>query len=597
MDKNLLFFGDNLGALRDRDRFPSNSIDLVYLDPPFNSKRVYNTFFRERDGSRSAAMFRAFQDTWTWNEESATSFDELVRGAAEPVRQTMIALQRMMPRSDMLAYLSMMAPRLAELHRVLKQSGSLYLHCDPTASHYLKLLLDAIFGPARFLNEIIWKRSSAHSDVKQGMKRCGKIHDTVLHYTKTHNYYWHPQYTAYTPDYLRGEYRHIDPKSGRRFKQTDPTAAKPGGDVEYDWHVKRPVGKRSNWTPDLRAEYRRPKDGFEYMVVRPYRGRFWGYSKENLIAFWKAGTLHHRKTGMPRLIQFEDEMPGIPLQDVWDDIPPESGDRDMDYPTQKPLKLLLRIINASCPPGGVVLDPFCGCGTAVDASQESGRKWCGIDVTHLAVSLIKLRLALRHDLKPGVDYEVQGEPADWESAKALAEGDRFSFQAWAIGRLTAQPIGEAKKGKDRGIDGRYYFQDGAADDAPKEVLISVKSGRPKVTDLRDLRGVVDREGAEIGVLVTLNPPTAEMVKEAADGKYYRSPWAGDRKYPKLQIITVAELLDGKTIDCPPWSRNASFKAPVKTARRKERPDECRSGPKPRGIEPGSPKLPFMSDED
>jgi hypothetical protein len=250
----------------------------------------------------------------------------------------------------------------------LKPTGSLYLHCDPTASHYLKIILDTIFGPANFMNEVTWKRSSAHSDSKQGMRRCGKIRDIVLVYAKTQDYFWNTQYTPYTTEYLEAEYRHSD-TSGRYYKETDLTAAKPGGDTSYEWRVRRPLGHQIRWEADLEDEYLNPRTGWEYLGVRPYNGRFWAYSKDNIIQFAKSGHLIHRETGMPRLVQFADEMPGIPLQDLWDDIHPigaKAAER-LGYPTQKPLALLERIIAASSNPGDVILDPFCGCGTTIGA--------------------------------------------------------------------------------------------------------------------------------------------------------------------------------------------------------------------------------------
>ena len=271
----------------------------------------------------------------------------------------------------MQSYITMMAVRLLEMRRVLKPTGSIYLHCDPTASHYLKLLMDAVFGSGLYLNEMTWKRSSAHSDTRQGMRRAGKIR-VVLVYTKTDGYVWNPQYTPYTEDYLQAEYRHVAPQ-GRRYKETDVTAAKPGGDTEYEWHVKRPQNGKTRWSADLADEYLDPQRGWEYKAVNPYRGRYWAYSKSNLVSFWNEGRLIHRETGMPRLMQFADDMPGVSLQDLWDDIPPVLGNERVGYPTQKPLALLERIIKASSNEGDVILDPFAGCATACVAAEKLGR--------------------------------------------------------------------------------------------------------------------------------------------------------------------------------------------------------------------------------
>ena len=291
----------------------------------------------------------------------------------------------------MQSYLTMMAVRLIEMKRVLKETGSIYLHCDPTASHYLKLLMDAVFGSGLYLNEMTWKRSSAHSDTRQGMSRAGKIRDVLLVYTKTEDYVWNPQYMPYTEDYLGAEYRHIAP-DGRRYKETDLTAAKPGGDTEYVWPVKRPTHEKTRWSADLMDEYLKPEPGWEYKAVIPYRGRYWAYSKANLASFWNEGRLIHRETGMPRLMQFADDMPGVPLQDLWDDIPPVLGNERVGFPTQKPLALLERIVKASSNEGDWVLDPFCGCATAPVAAENLGRKWVGIDISPKAVELVNLRL-------------------------------------------------------------------------------------------------------------------------------------------------------------------------------------------------------------
>ena len=402
--------------------------------------------FAEKDGTRSASQFKAFEDTWEWNQAAAETYEEIVERGGR-VSDVMQAFRRFLGTNDMLAYLTMMAPRLVELHRVLKPSGTLYLHCDPTASHYLKLLLDAIFGPQRILNEITWKRSSAHSDTKQGMRRCGKIRDTLLLYTKSDDYTWNTIYTLYTEEYLESEYRHIA-IDGRRYKETDLTAARPGGDTEYDWRVKRKRDSSERWQPDLEEEFKVPKPDYEYSAIRPYHGRYWAYSRKNMEEFTRSGQLIHRKTGMPRLMQFSDSMPGIPLQDLWDDIPPESGGNDLGYPTQKPMALLERIILSSSNEGDTVLDPFCGCGTTIAVAQVLNRNWIGIDITHLAIGLIKSRL--RDHFGDGVSqtYQVVGEPVSVPDAKELAKEDPYQFQWWALGLVSAA-LGTEKRQRQR----------------------------------------------------------------------------------------------------------------------------------------------------
>lgn len=560
---NVLYYGDNLEILQ---RYVDDeSVDLVYLDPPFKSDEDYNVLFEAQNGSRAAAQVQAFEDTWRWDRASAEAFQDVVERGGKAA-DAMVALRKMIGENDVLAYLSMMAPRLIELRRVLKPSGTLWLHCDPTASHYLKILLDAVFGPENFLNEITWKRSSAHSDVKQGMRRCGRIRDIILAYAKSEDYTWNPVYVPYDEDYLEQEYRHVD-DDGRHYKETDLTAAKPGGETEYEWPVKRRNKKGAGWIADLDEEYEDPKDGWEYKQVPPYKGRYWAYSKEKMKGFAEEGKLIHRRTGMPRLKQYADEMPGVPVQNLWDDITPELGKKDLGYPTQKPQELLERIIKIGTDEGDTVLDPFCGCGTAIEAAETLDRHWIGVDITHLAISLIKHRL---QDAFEEVEYEVVGEPTTLEGAKKLAEQDPYQFQWWALGLVGARPV-DQQKGADQGVDGRlYFFPDQSRSGSPDEIIFSVKSGNVTVSQLRDLVGVVDREDAAIGVFITLEPPTRPMREEAASAGFYRSPELGDKRYPKIQILTIEELLEGKKVECPAFVRqggDVTFKKAPRADRR------------------------------
>ncbi len=375
-----IWTGDNLDILRGMN---SECVDLIYLDPPFNSNRNYAAPIG------SAAAGAAFEDTWTLDKLDVAWMGLIAD--EEPAIANLLHTAKLTHGKGMQSYLTMMAVRLLEMKRVLKPTGSIYLHCDPTASHYLKLLMDAVFGSGLYLNEMTWKRSSAHSDTRQGMRRAGKIRDVVLVYTKTDDYVWNPQYMPYTEDYLEAEYRHAAP-DGRRYKETDVTAAKPGGDTEYEWRVKRPTDEKTRWSADLADEYLNPVPGWEYKAVNPYRGRFWAYSRSNLAGFWNEGKLVHRETGMPRLMQFAEDMPGVTLQDLWDDIPPVLGNERIGYPTQKPLALLERIIKASSNEGDFVLDPFCGCATACVAAEQLGRRWAGIDISSKAVELVNMRL-------------------------------------------------------------------------------------------------------------------------------------------------------------------------------------------------------------
>lgn len=517
MAKNKLYYGDNLDILR--NYIADETIDLIYLDPPFNSNQNYNVLFAEQDGTRSAAQIQAFEDTWQWDQAAARAFQEIVEAGGK-VSQAMQAFRISLGDNDLLAYLSMMAPRLMELKRVLKNTGSLYLHCDPSASHYLKMLLDAVLGPQNFRNEIVWKRTSAHSSAN----RCGSIHDILLFYVKSDNHIWNNVYQEYDPQYVEIFFEHTDP-DGRRWKRMDLT----GAGVTKEG----PSGKA--WR------------GIDVSS----KGRHWAYNIEELERLDKAGKIHwpKKKNGMPRFKQYLDEMPGVPLQDIWTDIRPihNLSTERLGYPTQKPEALLERIIQASSNEGDIVLDPFCGCGTTIAAAQKLDRRWIGIDITHLAVSLMKTRI--RDMFGKEANFEVIGEPTTLSGAKELAEQDKFQFEWWALSLVGARPT-EKKKGADQGIDGRLYFHDGDAKDKTKQIIISVKGGNGvTVSQLRDLRGVIDRENAEIGVLISLVEPTTAMRKEAAGAGFYKSPWG--KNHARLQLLTIEELLTGKQIDYPP----------------------------------------------
>ena len=525
----MLYYGDNLPILRNRDYFPSESIDLVYLDPPFNSNQEYNVLFAEQDGSRSAAQIRAFSDTWRWDESARRTFDETIEGGGRAA-EALGALRTLAGESDMLAYLSMMAPRLVELRRVLRSTGSLYLHCDPTAGAYLKVLLDGIFGPESFRNEIVWRRYGAHNDVGQGSRHFGRIHDTILFYTRGDAPTWTQLFTPLEGGYVESTYTHIEEGTGRRFATTPLTG--PGG----------------------------PEKGNPVFDWKGYT-RAWRYSKATLEQLDRDGRLYYSKTGYVRQKLYLDESKGVPVQDIWNDIPSLSGAHGerLGFPTQKPQKLLERVIAASTRPGETVLDPFCGCGTAIAAAQALDRRWIGIDVTHLAITLIRARLAESYG--GDVSYIVRGEPADQNGAEALARQDRYQFQWWALGRIGARPLNEErKKGADSGIDGKLFFRE--KENGPvKTMVIQVKSGALKLSEVRDFAQVIQREKAPIGVLLALDEPTRDMRTEAATLGYYRPEYrlSEDDKYDRYQILTIRELFEGKRPQYPPF-RNVTFKA-------------------------------------
>jgi DNA modification methylase len=527
---NVLYYGDNLDILR--KYLPDESIDLIYLDPPFNSNRSYNVLFRESSGAGSEAQIEAFEDTWQWGPTAQGAYEEVMTGPHQKVARMLRAMVDGLGHNDVTAYLSMMAVRLVELHRVLKLTGTIYLHCDPTTGHYLKMLLDAIFDPRNFLNEVIWKRSSAHSDRAQGAKHFGRLHDTLLVYAKSGKFAersWVQIYEKHGEDYIASHYTYVEPDTGRRYCLDNLTG--PGG--------------ASKGNP-----------AYEVMGVT----RYWRYSRERMEELIRAGRVVQPKPGaVPRYKRYLDEMEGTPLQDIWADVPPinSQAKERLGYPTQKPLALLERIVSASSNPGDVVLDPFCGCGTAVHAAHKLGRRWIGIDITHLAISLIRRRM---QDAFPGIAIEVIGEPVDLAGARELAQRDKYQFQWWALDRLGAQPVSGKKKGADKGIDGVIPFFAGPKEDY-KRVIVSVKGGEHvNVAMVRDLKGVLEREKEPVAVLLTLASPTKDMVTEAAAAGFYESQF-WERKFARLQILTTEEMLGGKRPDIP-WGKAPFAKAPL-----------------------------------
>jgi len=494
MPENFLYYGDNLDVLRLHVK--DESVDLIYLDPPFKSNQNYNVLFAEHNGTQSAAQMRAFEDTWRWDQVAAEAYEDIVVNGPPQVSAVIHSFRNFLGNTDMLAYLCMMAPRLIELHRVLKPTGSIYLHCDPTASHYLKILLDAVFGASNFCNEIVWH----YRKWPAGKYTFQRNHDVILFYSRT--------------------------------------------------------GSRN----------------------RTFNQLFMERAASTLRRFGKAKIISGYDKAGRRLPSKTEKQPskGVRQDDVWEigRVPPIK----QLFPTEKPRALLERIITASSKEGDVVLDPFCGCGTAVVASQELGRQWLGIDITHLAITLIKHRL--RDAFGDEVQYKVIGEPVSLAGAKELASDDPYQFQWWSLGLVGARPV-QQKKGADKGIDGRLFFHDEGPKGKTKQIIFSVKAGKVTVSHMRDLRGVVEREGAAIGVLLTMHPPTEPMRQEAASGGFYKSiGW--NRSYPRLQILTIEELLAGKRVDCPPIRQvsrtfrkapRAKRPAPARDTKAIEFPDE------------------------
>ena len=537
---NTLFYGDNLPILR--DYIASESVDLVYLDPPFNSSRSYNVLFKEEGGQESQSQITAFDDTWHWGHQAEELYAELVTGINGTVGLMIGALRGAIGENQMMAYLVMMAARLVKLHRVLKPTGSLYLHCDPTASHYLKIILDAVFGYQRFLSEIIWQRTAVKGDVH---RKYGAVHDVLLVYTKSDQYNFKSVFAQQDAEYLARFM--FDDNDGRGPYQSAPLdSPNPRPNLTYEYKGYKPPTK--GW-----------RVGRELMEQLDQQGRLIFPTAPN---------------GRIRRKVYLNDQQGPKVSDVWTDIPPLQGvsAERLGYPTQKPLALLERILLASSNPGDVVLDPFCGCGTTVAAAQKLGRRWIGIDITHLAIALQKYRL---QEMFPGITFDVIGEPEDLGAAKQLAHDDKYQFQWWALSLIKARPLGgdagskQGKKGADQGVDGVITFIDDASS-KPKRVIVQVKGGHITSQVIRDLRGTIEREQAAIGVLITLEPATKAMETEAVTAGFYESPGWG-KSYPRMQILTIEQLLHGAQVQMPPAYGTFKQAAKVKAGSGPEQP--------------------------
>lgn len=515
---NQLYYGDNLDVMR--RHLKDESVDLCYIDPPFNSKRNYNQIYNNV-GKEDAAQAQAFVDTWTWNQAAEEALDDVFTNRHGTMTRQAIAviegLALVLGKGSLLSYLLSMAQRVAEIHRTLKTTGSFYLHCDSSASHYLKIILDAIFCSqgGQFANEIIWQRTNAHNDAKQGRKAFGNISDTILFYTKTDNHYFQHTYTPYSAEYVNNFYKFRDP-DGRRYRLSDMTG--PGGAAKGN-----------------------PQ--YEFLGVT----RYWRYSKEKMQRLHDEGRVVQTKAGgVPQYKRYLDEMPGVPLQNIWTDIPPLSAQsrERLGYPTQKPEALLERIIQTSSQEGDVILDAYCGCGTTVAVAERLARRWVGIDITYQSISLILKRLEDTYGETAIKRVDLKGIPNTLQTAQILAQKaddrTRKEFEKWAILTYTNnRALINEKKGSDRGIDGVVYVQDTHSRRVP--AVISVKSGHPNVAQVRDLRGVLEREKAVAGILISLEPPTKPMLMECYDAGTYENQLTGQR-HPRLQIVTVEEMI-------------------------------------------------------
>ena len=553
MKTNVLYYGDNLDILR---RYVQDAtVDLVYLDPPFNSNRDYNVIFKDESGQKSDAQIVAFDDTWHWGPGPEAHYAYLTNTALNhgavpaPVSSIIAALRTGIGENQMMAYLVEMAVRLVELHRVLKPTGSLYLHCDPTASHYLKVLLDAIFDVRNFRNEIVWRRTGAHGSTRS----FGPIHDTLLFYARGAAPYFYQLKRPYMRGHVARRYR---PDAEGRLKFSSggnilTGAGATGGESGKAWRRFDPSAKNRHWAipSDIAQQMPPPFDNMGVLA--------------KLDALYEAGLVEiHPDAAWPTPVRFLDNQDGQPLQDMWSYQPytdgtvhatPAGVDEDvkwlgptdperLGYQTQKPLGLLARVIESSCPPEGVVLDPFCGCGTALVAAQKLDRKWIGIDVTYLSIAVMKARLKDSFGLS---DVEVIGQPTEVEGARAMLVGagleGQYQFQWWALDLVGAQPQGDTKKkGADKGVDGIINFT--GAGGKMESVIVSVKSGHVGAAMIQQFKGAMETHGAAMGLFVTLEEPTGPMKQEAAIAGTYHSEVSG-KDYPRLQILTIRELLE------------------------------------------------------
>jgi site-specific DNA-methyltransferase (adenine-specific) len=515
---NRLYYGDNLQVLR--DYIADASVDLIYLDPPFNSNAGYNVLWNTA-GHAADASIEAFDDTWTWGDSAKDALMDIAKGTNRPLQVMMEAMHSAIGENPLMAYLAMMAVRLVELHRVLKDTGSLYLHCDPTASHYLKLVLDAVFGAENFRNEIVWKRSHPKG---HAFTRFASSHDVILAYGKDRNQtIWNPIWLEHPADRAEAQYANID-EDGRRYQLTsllNPNPDRPNLTYEF-----KGVTKVWRWTRERMEEADR-----EGRIVVPKGGK-----------------------GIPRYKRYLDEQQGIPAGDFWDDIPIAAGKERLGYPTQKPRALLERIIAASSNPGDTVLDPFCGCGTAVDAAQKLGRQWIGIDITHIAIGMIEDRMRSGY---PGIEFETHGVPKDLASAEKLAADDKHQFQQWACWQVGGYP--RDKKGGDKGVDGWFnYLAEGGKIETG---VISVKGGEHLNPGMvRDLGRVMERDHHRFGLFITAALPTKGVRDEIASHPLIETEFG---RFPAMQVVTIAELIHGPKPKLPPLI------SPVKKAARVE----------------------------
>ena len=525
---NHLYYGDNLTRMQQMGK---HSVNLIYLDPPFNSKQSYNLIYKNLTGKPVPDQAEAFCDTWEMDpqkEEIARAMPILMREHGiedyyvEFWRLWINALRHTQP--HLLAYLIYMVQRLLYMKSILRPTGSIYLHCDPTASHYIKVMMDGIFGHRNFRNEIIWKRTSAHS----AAKRWGDVHDVLLFYTLSEHYTWNKIFTAYDESYLK-RYNKVLP-DGRRWSDDNLTApGTRGGDSGADWRGFNPTGKGNHWKVSASTVV----DLIGAEAAKDLS------TTEKLDVLDKHGFIHWTKDGgFPRFKRIVGK--GMPPQDVVTDISPinSQAQERLGYPTQKPIALLDRIIQVSTNQGDIVFDPFCGCGTTIYSAEKNARKWIGCDVAILSIKLVRETLiGEKYRLVEDHDFDVDGIPVSVEQAEELFKRDPFQFEHWIVERVGGFPT---KKTGDKGVDGRMYFE---TKEGLKCMVLSVKGGGIRPTDLRDLRGVLERDhDMTMAGFLSLKPPSKAMWEEAATAGQFEY---GGIKYDRMQLLTVSDILEGK----------------------------------------------------
>ena len=545
---NRLYYGDCLTIMQD---WPLHSVDLIYLDPPFNSNRQYNSIYKDETGRPLPDQIEAFCDMWELDDErerAIRTMPVLMResgledSVAELWRLWMQALRGTQPR--LLAYLSYMAQRLLIMKRILKPTGSIYYHCDPTASHYIKALIDAVFGHENFRSEIIWKRSGGKSDAL----RWGITTDRLLFYTKSEHFIWNQQYQSHNPEYILKTYRAND-KDGRGLYTTMPLHASGirYGESGFAWKGYAPGDKGNHW--------RTPTKGAMNHYIQTHNlipdwPSAYPSIQSRLDALDDAGLISWSSNGVPRLKMYLEATKGVAATDLIADVPMASGNERMGYATQKPTALLERIIKASSNPGDVVLDPFCGCATTIEAAHRLDRQWIGIDIAiHAIKRVTRLRLQDRLGLMVGQDFTIDGIPSTLEGAVDLWAKDKYHFQQWAVEQ--ADGFVTTKRTADGGVDGRIYF---AVPDSKElqSMVVEVKGGaNVSIESLRALKGALDYDNALMAGLLVMYPlgdvKARNFNRFMADAGMIEL-WGNE--YPKMQMLTVAEILEGKRFATP-----------------------------------------------